>query len=153
MDHPEVRHDLAEVALDNPATLLALFIAHDDALTEFVADSDALNTDDLPLLEYGLPLCTEFSGLENLEAMTQLQQSVLTIVDNISDEQAAQLDARQRSQQLLREGLIAISRRRPDEAIERWRQAVQLDPDNHEARDALEDFVRKLLPNQTLDAP
>lgn len=124
MNHPDVHRDLAEIALDEPAMLLGYFIAHDNALAEFAAGSDVLNTDDLPLLEYKLPLHKGRAAWENLEAMTELQRSVLSLVNNVSSEQEKRIAACQRSNYLTCKGLIALKQRRPDVAVENWRQAI-----------------------------
>lgn len=153
MDQPDVRRDLAGIDLDEPAALLSLFIAQDTALAEFISDSDAINTDNLPLLEYGLPLCTESSAPENLEAMTQLQQSVLDVVDHAGPEQTDRIRRCQQSNHMLRLGLIALWHRQPDVAVEKWRQAVQLNPDNHEARDVLDKFTELFLPDAAPASP
>ncbi len=153
MSQPDVRRDLGLVGLDDPAKLLALYIAHDDALAQFVADSDALNTDDLPLLEYNLPLYKGSSGPENLEALTELLQSVLPVVEGADQQQADRINASQQSNHLLCQGLIALRYRRPDVAVEKWSQAVQIDPANHEARTILEQFSRMLPANLAPDTP
>ena len=137
---PTVRQDLAGVRLDDPAELLALYIAHDEVLARYVSDTDLLNTDDLPLLEYGLPLCLESTGRENMLAMTRIRESVLPLVHSINAEDAERVGRYEQSKHLLIQGIIAFRNGQPQEAISLWQQAVLINPQNLRAQKALRDI-------------
>lgn len=79
------RADLAEVGLDDPAVLLSYFIADGEALDAFSRLSGRINTDDLPLIEYELPLADRtgpWAG--NAAAMRGLKRSVLPLLRNLA---------------------------------------------------------------------
>ncbi len=53
----------------------------------------------------------------------------------------------------LSRSVIALRYRRPDVAVQKWSQAVQIDPANYEARTILEQFSRMLPANLAPDTP
>ena len=142
MNQPAVRRDLATVHLDDPVTLLGHFIACDEAVTEFVAGDDSLNSDDLPLLEYGLPRHSWYSALDNMEAMARIQQSVLPRLTRVADRQKHRIVACQRSNALLYEAILGQGE--PHVTIAKCRQALLVYPENHAAQHVL-DQIDSLL--------
>jgi hypothetical protein len=137
MSHPRTRQDLEEVFLDEPATLLGYFIAGDDALEELVRGTPWLNTDDLPLLEYELPLYTRSAVLENVKEMVRIQESVLPLLENVSDRQKEQILVCGQSNALLCRALIRLFEGQPELALAACREALQRNPENRDAKELL----------------
>jgi len=137
MSRPATQRDLAEAHLDEPAAFLSYFIAADEALAEFVAGSDWLNTDDLPLIEYKLPFYSGYAAPENLRATRRIQSSVLPLLERASAEQKQRIRICQHSNDLLYDAIIAFHDGDPGRAVLKCRQALQLNPDNDDAKHVL----------------
>ncbi|MCX5784677.1 MAG: fused MFS/spermidine synthase [Elusimicrobia bacterium] len=130
------RADLAGVGLDDPAVLVSYFIADGEALDAFARQAAHINTDDLPLIEYHLPLInTTNSWPGNAAAMQGLKRSVLPLMRNLTREDSGKI---LRNESALSLALGSIIRnqagdlrgaaRLADEAIKRF-------PDNPEVKD------------------
>jgi len=132
-----VWEDLAEVHLNDPAAFVSYFIAADQALDEFASASGWLNTDELPLLEYELPLWRRRAGIENLEAMAQLEQSVLPWTVNATADQRQRIRVCEQSNRSLDRGIIAWFSGRLDAARGELRRALEVNPENHDAQEIL----------------
>jgi spermidine synthase len=144
INHPATRRDLAEVHLDDPATFLSYFIARDDALEQFAADADWLNTDDLPLLEYKLPLYTADAAPENMRAVLQLRQSVLPLLERVSPQERERILTCERSNERLDRAVLDFREGRFDRTVAQCREALLVNPDNHDARALLEGVLPAL---------
>jgi hypothetical protein len=107
-----------------------------------VEGSDLLNTDDLPYLEYELPLCISSGRTENLKIMSLIEQSVLPRVSNLSDEQQREILLFEQSHAVFLQALIAAHEDRTDAAVKGLGEALQINPNNADAADLLDRFNR-----------
>ncbi len=89
MNEVSVKKDLSKISFTNPFTLCSYFIAADDDLVLLTEESNRINSDDLPLLEYQAPL---MEGLQaenylRIKTLAEVQQSIIPKLTNISDSQ------------------------------------------------------------------
>ena len=134
MNNPATQRDLAEDYLGEPAAFVNYFIADGKALARFVQGSDLVNTDNLPLIEYKLPRVTSSGPLDNLQAIVGIKQSVLPLLENVSDKQKERLLVWEQSFKLVLSSLIAFHTGNPELAIARCREALRLNPDDQDAK-------------------
>ena len=150
MNSPAVHGDLVKAQMADPCTLMSYFVAADKTLEAFAAEAVALNTDDLPLIEYSVPRARN-EDEEIRRALLGLQQPKAPFLTNLgeseeeSDQVRARLDASLRSMQYVQRAVIA-SRTKDFEAvtIAHCLKALELNPDNNVARRYLADAHRQL---------
>jgi len=131
---PDVRRDLAEVGLDDPATFASYFIAADDDLAELLGAPGPVNTDDLPVVEYRLPWSSSSSLVSNMEVMVRLKQSVLPRLDHASQRQKHRVLACERSLELTLRGVIAIGKKNIELGAACLMEAIKVNPDSQDAK-------------------
>ncbi len=148
MNLPKTRRDLEEDDLADPAVFVNYFIADDAVITEFIKDSDQINTDDLPVVEYKLPFAGFTVGVDNLIAIRPVKQSVLQLLGNVSDEEAEKIQTWEHSFNLVFDSRIAFDGGDTDLAIYRCRQALMVEPDNKDAQFFLNWYSRSLQPRK-----
>ena len=128
------QQDLADGHLDDPIDFLSCFIAADDALRQFVADSDVLNTDDVPFIEYSLPLSRGGSvAYGNIKALADLQQSVKPLVVGMGPEARRSLTSRGTVESVLVSPWVKRQEGRWVEALPDIHRALELNPNNEGA--------------------
>jgi len=137
MNGPSTRRDLQEWQLADPAAFVSYFIADGDALARFVGEPNLLNTDDLPLVEYQLPLQSRFVRLENLTGLSRIQQSVLPLLERVDGEQKERILLYERSNRRLQDAYIAFFEGRLDDAKAECREILEGNPEHPDARDLI----------------
>jgi len=149
MDHPAVRRDLAQASIRNPYALLSYCIASDAGLSRLWEDESAMNTDDLPLIEYSAPLTRHAEGaIRRLLLESYASTARVPIVgfpaggSHPSPKAAASLRAARAASRVLQEAAIADGAGDTEAAIARTRQALEIDRDNAVARRKLADMLR-----------
>jgi len=154
MNHLPIQRDLAEVNLEDPAAFLSYFIAGGEDLVEFTRGSSIINTDNNPIIEFKLPRYTSRANKSNIEAMMKIQKSVLPIVENISGLQKERLLVYEQSKKLIVGSSIAFYKGEYELTIAKCREALKLNPPNHEAEYWLKYYnivipliLQKLIPN------
>ncbi len=145
---PKTKRDLAEDDLANPAVFVNYFIADDSVITEFIKGSDQINTDDLPVVEYKLPFAGLTVGLDNLVAIRPIKQSILPLLEHVSDEEAEEIRTWEQSFNLVFDSRIAFDGGDTDLAIYRCRQAIMVKPDNKDAQFFLNWYLRSRQPRR-----
>ena len=143
---PATQQDLAQGRLSDPVAFLNCFIAADEALSHFVNGVNVINTDDLPFIEYHLPLAHGSSVLlDNIKSIAELQQSVAPLVDGMGEKDRERLASAEESMLYYYRAWIAAAEQRADAALQDSRQAVRLDPNNESARHLLDLSERVML--------
>lgn len=88
MNYPATKRDLEKISFNDPYTFLSYYIASNGELTEFLNGTTSLNTDDLPVIEYGAPLAKPID--DNYQHRLKLllaNSSILPWITNIDEEQ------------------------------------------------------------------
>jgi spermidine synthase len=77
---PAVSRDLSAAALDDPAVFMSYFLADGAAIDSIIGSEKKINTDNLPLIEYKLPLNRNPSWYDNAAGIILLKRSVLSLL-------------------------------------------------------------------------
>jgi len=142
MSQPTVRADLERMQVTSPYTLAAYFIAADEALDRYVGDVGALNTDDLPIIEYSAPRAPN-EHLAISRALLDIQQPILSLLTDLGETEEAAEQTRRRllasfeAMQSAQRAAIAQNSGDLPRAISECRHALELDPENPVARATL----------------
>ncbi len=86
--HPDIQADLAVIDLTDPDFFISSLVMDEDALREFTEGAE-LNTDEHPLLEYGVPKFIandEFAWADILESMVPYRSDVRKLLVNLPEE-------------------------------------------------------------------
>jgi spermidine synthase len=138
MSHPATRDDLAEVGLMDAANFASFFIAHDEVLDEFVQGSEILNTDDLPLIEYGLPHFPASSLVANRREFSKIYTSASAVLTGVTDEQERTLLGYMHAVKLINQWVILWEEGDRAGATVKIGQAVRAAPGHKESLEAFE---------------
>ena len=138
MQHPPTHADLQEWGLTDAADFATHFITAGDVLAEAGGGPSLINTDDLPVIEFKLPLCGWGARLPNHETLAEMRQSVLPLLTGVDAEQREQLLLYERSNARLQRAFTAFFTERYGEAEALARQALAIQPGNREAMDLIE---------------
>jgi spermidine synthase len=135
LGEPRVREALAEVALDDPVSLLATLALDERALARY-AGAGPVNTDDLPRVGFGDR--TRGGTLHGVPVLADLLPSLVTTFDAEIAGADARLvhlvDRRLAARRYTMNGILARVVGRRDAAAAAWRRALEIDPSDAEAR-------------------
>lgn len=82
---PSVKNDLAEIYLDDPMKILSCFITDESRLNDYLKESDLLNTENNPFLEFNSPKYGygDKPMIDNLNGLFTVKVDVLDILTNL----------------------------------------------------------------------
>jgi len=128
---PEVSASLAEIGISRPELIFGMFVADLSELLKAEADG-ALNTDDLPVIEYRTPKSalqykTDSNAQVLLDHFTPIPDAYL---EGFTEEEKAGIGHSQEALRLTLEALVLRARQRTGEAFARLVQAESLAPDH-----------------------
>ena len=86
MASPAAARDLGEIDVTSPEKFLSYFIAGDEGVGRLVQGPGPINTDDLPLVEYGLPLASRLPASNMFAthaAAARIKESVVPRLTNL----------------------------------------------------------------------
>lgn len=136
MAHPPTRRDLAGVGIHDAANMASFFVAHTEVLDGFVAGSDDLNTDDLPLVEYGLPQFQGSAVMDNRRELATLYTPPTTVFSGLEDDEKRTLEAYGEAVKRINEWVLLWDEGYRTAAGEKIRQAARIAPKHLESREA-----------------
>jgi spermidine synthase len=132
-----VRQDLAMIHLDDPYKLVSAFLMDAPTLREFV-QGYALNTDDLPLVEFGVPKSPPVDFMNNLAITMRFQGRAIPPVANVPDEEREGFEATLAryvdAGRYLSRGHIHYWRNEKDAARHLYLKALALTPEDESLR-------------------
>jgi spermidine synthase len=134
--HPATRYDLAQVGIRDAANMASYFIAHDEVLERFVAGSDTVNTDDLPIVEYGLPHFKRSAVLDNRRELAKLYTPATAVFSGLDDQEKRTLEAYWKATRIVNEWAILMENGDRAAAGEKIRPALMIAPGHLESREA-----------------
>lgn len=80
---PGVSRDLSGIGLDKPDVFMSYFIADGAALDSLTGGKTAINTDNLPIIEYKLPFNRNWSWYDNAVGIMRYKRPVLPLLQHI----------------------------------------------------------------------
>lgn len=153
MTSPAAARDLAEIHVASPYTFLSYFVGDDDGLGRLVQGPGPINTDDLPLIEYGLPLASRLpaaSFFDNLAAAARIKESVIPRLANMGmtgakrERALGRIRGREHLAELVLRSGAAWAEGNSVLALKRCREALALDPAHLEANHFLAIYESEL---------
>jgi spermidine synthase len=131
--YPLVAKDLSEISCDKPDVFLSYYIADGAALDNIIGGENAINTDNLPIIEYKLPFSRKWSWIDNAVGIMHFKQSVLPIIQNIDSLESRKIKQNEQTMAMVLESKIDISRGDQLDAIFLCTDAIRTNPSNPEA--------------------
>jgi spermidine synthase len=138
---PAIKEDLHIIQVDRVEDILDCFLVGDKTLQPFLGDGKALNTDDLPYLEYVTPLSTLAGTREQLlvPLYVELIKNHETVIPYLKSDADLPITQMQNSldswSHTLQARLLEVASPTNSLAVLReLYQAIQLDPQNNVAR-------------------
>ena len=133
MGTPAVQRDLEEVHLGDPYSFLSYFVGADDALVPLLEEAGPLNTDDHPLVEYGLPSFSPEQLLGNLSGFAPIKTSILPILTGMEPYHVERMRKYEEASRLMLGSIIAHKMGEQAKALSLCEQAVQVASQYYEA--------------------
>jgi len=142
----EVAGDLAAIGVAGPEALLSYFVADDDAVKRFVGENVLINCDDLPFIEFNVPLAEhgpEVLFVGNVIATSEMKQSIVPRLTNTGATPAERhrvverMQSYERARGLVVRSIVANETGDSDGALRMCREAAEINPDDREAADFL----------------
>lgn len=160
-----VARDLSAIGVDGPEALLSYFVADDDALARFVGKTVLINTDDMPFIEFDVPLARFTPSVlfvSNLTVTSEMKESILPRLKNLganAEERqrvVEHIQNRERARGLVLRAIMSAEMGNPDGALELCTKAMETTPEDREATDFMEShrkFVRSQAQRRGVDRP
>jgi len=130
---PSVSRDLSKISLDDPATFMSYFVADGAVIDNFIGNETTINTDNLPVIEYKLPLIKNWKWYDNAIGVMRLKRSVLPLLKNIDSSESRKILHHEQTMMMVLESKMAITRDDQWDAISLCTDALRADPANPEA--------------------
>ena len=153
MAEPAVNADLAEIGIDSVPALLGYFLAGHERLGSLAGPEGPTNTDDLPLIEYRLPVQTgsvPATVLENLLAVAGLRESIVAHLTGAAarPDLVRGVETHERATAEVLRAIIERERGRLQLAVAHCRQALRICPTHREAAYYLPSFEAECAERQ-----
>ena len=157
MGAADVAASLSDIGVDGPAALLSYFVADDEALARFAGGTGLINTDDLPFLEFALPILRvnpHVLSMGNLKATSEMKESIVPRLGNLGanaeehQRVAERIWSHERARGLAVKVALAADKGDPGSALEMCTKAVEINPEDREAADFMESY-QKFVRSQT----
>lgn len=137
MEEERVKRDLAEASLDDPSTMVNYFITGGEGMTRYVGGSTKLNTDDHPYIEFRAPrliVDRSSAGFDNFRLHCEIRQSVIPLLENLSQEEREKLSLLERSTEIVFRGKLQARQANLERAKRFFELALKINPDDQEAQ-------------------
>jgi len=134
MEEPVVREDLSSVNLEDPVALVSSLVMGEREVRAFVGEGP-INSDDHPYISFSEPRQRGVgAGLPNLFAVAQARGSPLPYVVGMSSGEEVKLRAALEALAWRIRGNIFRRGGMPEEAVEAYRRALELWPEDKDSR-------------------
>jgi spermidine synthase len=127
------KQDLDEVGLGDPAVFMSYFCADGKDLDAFAENAARINTDDLPVIEFDLPLIRNWSWYGNALGLLSIRKSVLPLLQNVDSLERGRIVLHEKTMSLVLQSKIAYWQG-DVRAVALCTEAMRSDPQHPEAR-------------------